>query len=263
MSFFYPKFFVKSALHGLVPGGFGYYRHLRRYRDPNYQHERDKHPVRKRHNKSSGWKKSDGALRQRDYENYAEYTTHQAQKYREILNIHGGFTNYTVVSWRQKFFRRFRHLAARLPRSATIVCLGARQGTEVEVLRDMGFYNAYGIDLNPGPNNPFVRKGDFMKLPESAASMDALYTNCIDHVFDLDLFLREHIRVLKADGYTLYDLPRYSSTHEPGAFESIGWNNPAVIFSKIQDHYNEAVILHMESRWQWILVRRPRKSLLL
>lgn len=262
MSFFYPKFFAKNLLHGLTPGGYGYYRHLRHYRNPNYQHERDKHPVRERHNRTSGWKKYDGAFQQRDYQNYTEYTTHQAQKYREILNLHGGFTNYTVVSWRQKFFRRFRHLVTRLPQSATIVCLGARQGTEVEVLRDMGFSNAYGVDLNPGPNNPYVHKGDFMKLDVHPMSVEALYTNCIDHVFDLDMFLREHVRILTTDGYALYDLPRYSGTHEPGAFESIGWKDSAFIFAKIRDYYNETVMFKTESRWQWLLVRSPRKTLL-
>src|SRR5688572_21496696 len=139
MNFFYPKYYVKTVLYGLVPGGFGYYRYLRQYQNPEYNHERDKHPVRTRHNSRSGWKETNGELHQRAYENYNEYRTHQVQKYEEILQTHGGFGNYTIVSWRQKFFRRFQHLTNRVPLDAVIVCLGARQGTEVEVLWDMGF----------------------------------------------------------------------------------------------------------------------------
>ena len=42
----YPGFWVKTALHLLTPGGYGYIRKLRRQQDADYQHERDKHEVR-------------------------------------------------------------------------------------------------------------------------------------------------------------------------------------------------------------------------
>lgn len=101
-------------------------------------------------------------------------------------------------------------------------------------MHDLGFPKAYGIDLNPGPGNPFVRQGDFMHLTAEPASIDGLYTNCIDYVFDLDLFLKEHLRVLTRDGYAFYDLPHYSSSHAPGAFESIGWKDTQVILDIIR-----------------------------
>ena len=47
-------FWLRQPLYRWTPGGFGYYRKLRRYADPGYVHERDKHPVRAKHHDSEG-----------------------------------------------------------------------------------------------------------------------------------------------------------------------------------------------------------------
>lgn len=259
MKSFFPTYYLKTALHAVTPGGFGYYRRLRKHQNPAYNHERDKHPVRTRHNRTSGWKDTVDVLHKREYENYDEYRTHQVQKYQEILQTQGGFGNYTVFTWRQKFFHRFQYLSKFIPLNATIVCLGARQGTEVEVLWDMGFKNAYGLDLNPGPDNPYVRPGDFMHLQEKDNSVDVLYTNCVDHAFDLDSFLAEQCRVLKPNGFGLYDLPLYSGTRKPGAFEAIGWNSEEEIISRLKKSFKTVLHTRTEKKWMWILLQNPVK----
>jgi len=252
------KYRFKNALYGLTPGSFGYMRRLRAEQVKDYIHERDKHPVRDRHNGTTGWQ-SDGAdIQRREYETYEEYQTHQKQKFTEILKINGGFGNRTVLTWRMRFYRRFRHLTNLLSSDATIICLGARQGTEVEVLHDIGFSNAYGIDLNPGPNNPFVRTGDFMNLQEATDSVDLLYTNCLDHTFDLTKFFAENARVLKQGGYALYDLPRYSDTRSPGAFEAIGWDDEQTVIDSMQNHFEKRVLSAVERKWHWVLWQHPR-----
>jgi len=53
------KFLVKTALYHYVPGGYGYARHLRKFRDAGYVHSRDKHSVRDKHHAHSGWKNQD------------------------------------------------------------------------------------------------------------------------------------------------------------------------------------------------------------
>ena len=166
------KYWLKNLRYLLHLDRYGYYQHLKSYRNPNYNHERDKHPVRQRHNQYTGWKNSYTRIRRRDYQNYQEYVTHQAQKFTEILQMHGGFSHWTILTWRHRFYNRFKHLVPLLPKDAVIICLGARQGTEVEVLRDLGFSKAYGIDLNPGPDNPYVVPGDFMRLQEADQSVD-------------------------------------------------------------------------------------------
>lgn len=252
-------YWLKTALYGAVPGGFGYMRQLRAERRRDFDLVRDRHPVREKHNSQSGWQ-PDMTITRRTYRDYQEYVTHQQQKYHEILHMYGGFSNRTIVEWRQRFYRRFRHVTTLLPCDARILCLGARQGTEVEVWRDLGFRNAYGIDLNPGPNNLYVHPGDFMHLTEADASIDCLYTNSVDHVFDLELFMTEQVRVLKPTGYALYDLPRYSGSRSPGAFEAIGWQSEADIINCLATHYQQLVMTATERKWQWVLFQGPKRG---
>jgi SAM-dependent methyltransferase len=249
------KFWFKTALYLLIPGGYGYPRYLRRYYDSVYVHERDKHAVRKKHHGTEGWKEQkNGNVAYRDYNDYAEYVTHQQQKFEEILRIEGGFSNKVIVSYRLKFYRRFKLLHQLIPRTACIVCAGARQGTEVEVLRDLGFSNAYGIDLNPGPENPFVRWGDFMHMDNKTSSVDLVYTNCVDHVFNLNEFFAEHARVIKPDGYVLYDLSLDVKSSR-GSFETVCWESEEDIFLIMLRYFKMIVRLENEEGWKWILLR--------
>ncbi len=81
-----------------------------------------------------------------------------------------------------------------------VLCLGARTGEEVKAFRDLGFKNTKGIDLNPGPNNNYVEKGDFHNLTNKDNEIDTIYTNCLDHSFDLEKIINEINRVMKKDG---------------------------------------------------------------
>lgn len=255
---FHPKFFAKTLAYWLTPGGFGYYRKLRQKQDPNYNHDRDKHPVREKHHGQGGWKSdaTDG-VRQRDYASYEEYITHQKQKLEEILKIKGGFSNEDVLNYRLKFYRRFRHLPGLLSPDALILCCGARQGTEVEVLRDLGFSRATGIDLNPGEDNPWVKPGDFMKLDFPDNSLDLLYTNCVDHAFDLDAFFHEHARAIKPDGYVLYELGT-NMEDGGGPFEAVAWGRTEDIFLRMLKVFGRLVKVQRDGDWMWILMQGKR-----
>lgn len=248
------KYLTKTALYGLTPGGFGIARTLHRHKRAEFDLARQRHPVRALHNASRGWKE---VGKQRQYASYDEYTTHQKQKFDEIIQMYGGFPGRVIARWRSRFYRRFRHLTSLLPADAVILCLGARQGTEVEVLRDIGFKNAYGIDLNPGPANPYVRSGDFMHLAETDHSIDLIYTNSLDHAFNLDQFLSEQVRVLKPNGYLLLDLPRYSGTRRPGAFEAIGWDSETDVINQIKPHFQSIERTQVEQKWHWVLLKNP------
>ncbi|MCL0100024.1 class I SAM-dependent methyltransferase [Dehalococcoidia bacterium] len=252
------KFWVKTALYRRTPGGFGYYRYLRRFKDAAYDHESEKHPVRRKHTGAQGWSEGGepGPI-YRDYEDYEEYVTHQAQKFNEVLKMYGGFTNQTIASYRIKFYQRFKHLPGLLPKTARILCLGARIGTEVEVLRDIGFSQAYGIDLNPGPDNRLVREGDFMHLTEETSSIDMVYSNCVDHAFNLDEFFAEHSRVLRPDGYALYDIGRSAS--RAGPFETVSWDDDEPIYLT-RRYFEELIRVETEPIWKWVLLRGTRDA---
>lgn len=248
------RFWINTALHRFIPGGFGPYRRLKKHRDLNYEHSRDRHPVREKHHGKGGWNKDAGEVVYRDYADYEEYTTHQKQKLDEMLRMTGGFDARTIWDYRIKFYRRFKGLKAILPRDAVIVCAGARQGTEVEVLRDLGFRNAYGIDLNPTPGNTLVRVGDFMKMDEATSSVDLLYSNCVDHAFELEAFFAEHARVLKPDGYALYDVATEDGGMG-GAFEAVKWAREDVVFGIMLRYFKKVVKVESEAHWKWMLFK--------
>lgn len=247
----YPKFWLKTVLYHYLPGSFGYVRHLRKFRDPDYVYSQDECSSRGKH----GSDQNQQGFCYRDYKDYQEYVDHQGRKLDLMLKM-GGFTNPTIAAYRCKFYRRFRHLPAFLPKSANILCAGARQGTEVEVLHDIGFKNAYGIDLNPGPDNKYVRVGDFMHLENPDSSVDMIYCNAVDHAFDLESFFREHARVIKPGGYVLYDIAaRDDATQEPGPFEAVGWESQYAPFLLMLKYFKKLVKVETEPLWMWILLQ--------
>ncbi|MCX6957068.1 MAG: methyltransferase domain-containing protein [Verrucomicrobiae bacterium] len=257
---FYPGFWLKTALHLLTPGGYGYIRKLRRQQDAAYQHERDKHEVRLKHHGEGGWKvEKEGDVLKRDYANYEEYLTHQKQKLEEMLKMKGGFSNWDICEFRLKFYQRFKHLVSLLSPEALILCCGARQGTEVEVLHDLGFKNAYGIDLNPGPDNRVVRVGDFMKLQEATNSIDLLYTNCVDHSFDLEEMMKEHVRVLKPDGFLLYDMGTNMEEGSGGPFEAVSWDHTENLVIRLLQQFQKLIRAERDDAfggaWLWVLLQ--------
>ncbi|MDX6448556.1 MAG: hypothetical protein QOD08_1019 [Gaiellaceae bacterium] len=252
-------FWAKTPLYRLTPGGFGRYHKLNRLRDPAYDHERDKHEVRRKHFGAEGWGTTDdGGLARRAYEDYDEYVVHQQQKLDEVLKLGGFFTNEALTAYRLRFYRRFRHLVPLLPRTATIVCAGARQGTEVEVLRELGFSRAYGIDLNPGPDNPYVRRGDFHAIEEPAGSVDLVYSNSVDHAFDLDAFFAEHARVLAPDGYALYDLA-LGGPAVGGPAEAVSWLHEDVVIVRMLSFFHRIVRIEIDEGWKWVLLQGPNE----
>jgi hypothetical protein len=253
-----PAFWAKSAAYRLTPGGFGYNRKLRLLADPTYDHERDKHPVRRKHYATHGWRETaEGEVRRRDYADYDEYVVHQRQKLDEVLKLGGFFSNRAVFANRMRFYRRFRHLVPLLPPGATIVCAGARTGTEVEVLRDLGFIRAYGIDLNPGPDNPLVRPGDFHALDNADSSVDLVYSNSLDHVFDFDRFFADHVRAIKADAYVLYDLP-VAVSGMAGPAEAVSWEREDTLLPQMLEYFRRIVRIESERGWKWVLLQGKR-----
>lgn len=240
----------------LTPFSYGYHRHLRKFKDPNFNFERDKHPIREKHYGDSGWKsKKEGNLQYREYSSYEEYLIHQAEKFNEIVKLLGGISNQGIRAYRSRFYRRFHYIQRILPKSAKILCLGARDGTEVEVLRDLGFKHAMGIDLNPGPDNPLVKKGDFMALEYADNSLDMIYSNCLDHAFDLDKFFQEHARVLRPGGFALYDVAVQGQAGG-ASFEAVKWESDEGVILLILKHFQKLLKVETEADWKWLLVQK-------
>ena len=134
----------------------------------------------------------------------------------------------------EEFTARFQGSPA-LAGARTVLCLGARLGTEVRALHGLGHF-AVGIDLNPGPGNALVLHGDFHQLVFPDGSVDAVYTNALDHVFDLDRVVGEVARVLAPGGAFLAEFEvGFGEGHVPGDFEAIHWRDSDTLIARIAD----------------------------
>jgi SAM-dependent methyltransferase len=140
------------------------------------------------------WKneKEQSGFRKREYSSYEQYVRHQQSKL-----SHLDLGDYDV-KYRQQLRERLAGLDC-LKRGTSVLCLGARLGTEVKAFQDLGCF-ALGLDLNPGPENKFVLRGDFHEVQFPSGSVEVIFTNSFDHVFDSGKFIGEIRRLLKPGG---------------------------------------------------------------
>jgi SAM-dependent methyltransferase len=164
------------------------------------------------------WNREDDRFQKRGYASYEAYLEHQKAK----LETHD-FGAYDT-EFRKVLRERLATLGIDWP-GRSVLCLGARIGTEVKAFLDLGAV-AIGIDLNPGDNNRYVVYGDFHDLQFASGSIDVVYTNSLDHAFDLERIAKEVLRVLKPDGLFIVEAVQGRDQGiNPGFFESFFWKN--------------------------------------
>ncbi len=163
---------------------------------------------------------SKGLVSQKKYKNYEAYQKHQISKMRS------GFSpgkNYQKI-YRASLSKRLSRYKdeKKIKSGMSVLCLGARDGTEVKAFLDQGFF-AVGVDLYP-KSTALVLQVDFQKLPFPDNSLDIVFTNCIDHAYDLDGMLKEVIRVLKPGRFFIADFGQASATKKD-KWASCRWDN--------------------------------------
>lgn len=102
---------------------------------------------------------------------------------------------------------------------AVIVDIGTGTGSNLRLLRDMGFRNVAGIDPSPDAARwcaekglGAVRQGDIRALPLPDASVDLiLVTDVVEHVNEDRHALSEIRRVLRPGGAALITVPAFPS----------------------------------------------------
>jgi SAM-dependent methyltransferase len=172
---------------------------------------------------------SDGGVSRRTYRTYEDYVEHQKAKLSTIGN---------PARKRSRLRNALRERVATTPeivRGSSVLCLAARFGGECEAFVDCGAF-AIGIDLNPGPDNPYVVTGDFHRIQFADASIDCVYTNSLDHVFDFERVISEVKRVLKSTGIFIAEIAQGScdaDRHNAGEYESYWWDSTDTLIEKI------------------------------
>lgn len=155
-------------------------------------------------------------LRAKQYHSYEDYLAHQPTKRRFLDDRERNRNIRVALSVR----------VADLPiwdKGKTVLCLAAGSGGEVRAFLDLGCF-AVGIDLYP-KSNPYVLYGDFQNIQFPNESVDIVYTNSLDHAFDIPKIIREIKRVLRPNGYMVLEIVQGSSGgQEPGFWESMWWD---------------------------------------
>jgi len=180
---------------------------------------------------SNRWDTTAGGVSGKVYKDYETYRKHQALK----LDAH---RDKSIRRHDARFYSALRDRLQALPMNfagSRVLCLAARQGTEVRAFMDEGAF-AVGIDLNPGRENRYVMVGDFHDLQFADATVDVVFTNSLDHAFDLGRILSEVRRVLAGDGILICEAGRGTSKDgAPGFYESFTWETVDALLERITE----------------------------
>lgn len=177
---------------------------------------------------SKDWVERTPGLSSRAYDSYDTYKGHQTLK----LDAH------RAKSIERHDARFYAALKKRIPAQylnigkARVLCLAARQGSEVRAFIDSGAF-AIGIDLNPGRENKYVVSGDFHDLQFHDRTIDIVYTNSLDHAFDLDRIMVEVKRVLAIGGIFICEVRTGEEGGGRGFYESLSWDSIEGLIARI------------------------------
>lgn len=178
------------------------------------------------------WREEEG-LEQRWYPDYETYVRHQKTKF-------GAQRARWIEAHDRRFFQALTERLAATPldlRGRSVLCLAARQGTEVRAFIDRGAF-AVGIDLQPGPKSRHVLTGDFHDLQFADDSIDLVYTNSLDHAFELERILGEVRRVLKPEGWFFVEanLEAEEGGANAGPYESMVWKTADILIERMENN---------------------------
>jgi len=170
----------------------------------------------------------------RSYNTYDDYIRHQKSKF--IIR-----ERWLASAFDEKvkhFYSNFKKINNFSGKN--ILCLASRDGAEVKALRKLNAC-AIGIDLMYPKNSKFVHYGDFHEIPYPDGVFDYVFTNSLDHSFDINKILSETRRVLKKEGFFLCDIPRGHGEGYPffkkGPYESFTWSVRKDLVDEISKKY--------------------------
>ena len=143
-------------------------------------------------------------VRRRAYETYDQYLDHQREKLARLRDR----IEPSDAEYEQILIPRLGGIpvvASARGRLVTCLCLGARLGGEVRAFKHHGVL-AIGVDLAPGEGNPHVLPGDFHALEFPDGVFEVVFTNALDHAWDLPRVAAEAWRVMRPGGSLILEI---------------------------------------------------------
>lgn len=162
------------------------------------------------------WKNKNN-IETKDYNTYEEYLKHQREKIPDpkLLKKYD-------IKYREELKNRLINDKI-IKSSSSVLCLAARIGTEVKAFIDIGCF-AVGIDIKPGEKNKYVVLGDFHNIQYSNNSLDVIFSNSLDHAFNINKIVKESKRVLKKNGVFILEIIKGNKEGAmPGYYEACYW----------------------------------------
>lgn len=188
-----------------------------------------------------------GRFSVRRYDSYDDYVAHQKSK---LALLEGVLLEEYDRDFVAQLSARLRKVD-RVKPGASVLCLAARLGSEVKAFRALGCF-AVGIDLNPGAANPHVVVGDFHALQFADHCVDVVFTNSLDHCYDLERVLTEVRRVLKPEG--LFVVEAAMGEREgiaPSTWEAFSWETVDDLIARLSECGFEPVARE-QVRYPWL-----------
>lgn len=162
------------------------------------------------------WVSAEGGLTGRPYRSYQQYIRHQISK-----------PAHADPDDARRFRDRLRtglKGAGLLEPGLSVLCLGVGGGEEMDAFEGGGRL-VIGIELHPNLGGDDYVRADFQRIPFRSSSMDIVYTNSLDHAFDVDLVIGEMRRVLKGGAVAIVDVSLGAREGSPpGVYESVWWD---------------------------------------
>lgn len=146
---------------------------------------------------------------------------------------------YRWAQWRHSFGKRkkdarfraepfTRLIQARVPELAApgspapILSLGTRNGSELDAMREAGWWNVVGFDLFP--NDPRILRGDLHRLPFPDGTFVLVYASHVfEHAHTPTLAIQEAWRVLRPAGWLFAAFP---IGFRPTAHDRVDFESP-------------------------------------
>ncbi len=183
----------------------------------------------------------DGKFLKKEYKSYQTYVNNQFSK----LPGHIKTITQHDEAYHQTLTKRISESDVVKPKM-NVLCLGARLGGEVQAFLDKGCF-AIGIDLNPGQSNKYVVTGDFHRLQYADDSVDVVFTNSLDHVFDIERLLDEVNRVLKFGGFFIVETALEGRVDN---WTSLRWESSTYLIEFLESH-GLKIINHNTFKSMW------------